>query len=538
MKKSPILLLIVATSFGEVDWILPVLSCFKKKYPEFKIITLFGHELVHQGVVQNKALDDEFSRISSFNIVPREIDALFEQIISPDQVKFILKDFNKDEYAPYKSYVTEKCPDALVVSYPHSNYIYSNRTSEPLKTVSDPDEYSKHDIFLLSSIHDIPFWSGRVAVDKIRAFGFPVLDRWWTEKLFNSTIFLESREKDLAGKAGKVFFHISRHPHNLYLSDDDYNYLIKSVVEEVFSYDDSLLLIKRHPRQHIESFEKLLESYDPARWMFSGLHLSQLSLIADLSISFWSSGILNSLSVNTPVIEFYRFGDANPDWRKLPDGTSTSIYREMGLAVPADSAQELHDMVESAFKGDDDIWELQKRAFLAHCQVQENASMAIVECLMAELENLRRKQDHASSDYSSFEQQIKLVEDFVAAGEIDKASRSLDDLVEKYPQDPRTYNNLGAFCFNQGEPVRAIENFLKALSYDPLHVESAVNLIQVMLELDRPTDAVNVVLSFYANGQQDNTMELLQNSLLEQLPAEQFDYLRQLVDARIADEHT
>lgn len=192
MNKPPVIIWVVATSFGEVDWLLPVMYLFKKRFPEWQIITLFGHQLVYQGLVSNKPLFEEFYKISSLNIVPQEIDTLFSQNISAEQVKIIFKDFNKDEFAPFKSSLAEKCPEALVVSYPHSNYIYANCTSEAVVDVDNPDAYSKHDIFLLSSEHDIPFWSHRVAVEKIRTFGYPVFDRWWSKKLLQSTYFLES----------------------------------------------------------------------------------------------------------------------------------------------------------------------------------------------------------------------------------------------------------------------------------------------------------------------------------------------------------
>ncbi|MBU0908619.1 MAG: hypothetical protein KJ717_03560, partial [Proteobacteria bacterium] len=108
MQSAPVLMLIVATSFGEVDWILPVLSAFKKKNPQWQIMTLFGHKEIFESLVHNRAIYKEFAAISSLNIVPREIDLFLSRNISPDQVKIILKDFNEDEYAPYKIYLESR----------------------------------------------------------------------------------------------------------------------------------------------------------------------------------------------------------------------------------------------------------------------------------------------------------------------------------------------------------------------------------------------------------------------------------------------
>ena len=530
MKKNPILLLIVATSFGEVDWILPVLSAFHEQNPDWRIITLFGHQIVYQGLQENKELHEEFAKISSLNIVPQEIDLLLENDISSDQVKIILKDFNQDEFAPYKSYIAEKCPNALLVSYPHSNYIYSNCTSEPVRVVADPDAYSKHDLFLLSSPHDIPYWSSFVDVGKIRTFGYPIFDKRWQEKLAQSPLFLQSEEMARAQKADKVFFHISRHPHPIYLADTDYQYLLKTMLETVFSYNDSLLIIKRHPRQDLESFLELLKPYDPSRWIFSGFHLTQLCRLADVAISFWASGILNALSVNTPVIEFYRFGKHNPDWRKLPDGSNTSIYRELCLAAPANTGEELRNQIDLALAQNDPVWELQQKAFQTHCLINENTSSAIVQCLLDEQVKKRTIQGLThKSRRDPLEEQIDRAVALVDKGEMEKAHDYLKGLAGKYPSDHRVFNTLGVFLYNQGDFVAGADNLVKSLNLMPSYIDAAANLVQVLVELDRLDDAVEIVISFHANSPNSE----IQNSFLwilkNQLSEKQFDIIHQEV---------
>ena len=68
---------------------LPVLVAFKERYPDWQIISLFGHKLVYQKLQQNEALFAEFEKISDLNVVPQELEALFTQNITPDQVKII-----------------------------------------------------------------------------------------------------------------------------------------------------------------------------------------------------------------------------------------------------------------------------------------------------------------------------------------------------------------------------------------------------------------------------------------------------------------
>ncbi|MBU4263851.1 MAG: hypothetical protein KKC76_18500 [Proteobacteria bacterium] len=532
MQSAPVLMLIVATSFGEVDWILPVLAAYKKKNPQWQIMTLFGHEEIFESLVHNRAIYEEFAAISSLNIVPREIDLFLSRNISPDQVKIILKDFNEDEYAPYKIYLESRCPDALVVSYPHSNYIYSNRTTEALQIAASPDAYSRHDIFLLGSEHDIPYWSSYVDVSKIRTFGYPVFDEGWMGKMLHAPSFVESPEMKMAVNAGKVFFHISRHPHRTYLDEEDYFYLMQSLVEEVFSYDDAVLLIKPHPRQNIDSFAEVLASYDPSRWMFTGLQLTQLCSLADVVVSFFSSGIINALAAGKPVIEFYRFNDKNPDWRRLPNGATTSIYRELGLAVPADSRQELALQIKSALAGTDSVWAFQQKAYTLHCQERENVAEAISDCLLKEWAAKKERVAKGEvSDEDKPARQLGYMRNFVEKGDYQAAEELVESLVGRYPNVALFYNELAVYLYQRGEVERAIRNFANCLGLDPHFGVAAVNLCHALMEKERDGEALEVILSFQRTvvEKQDVLVEL-QNALKGQLPAEMFDRLQKMLN--------
>lgn len=509
---------------------MPALISFHQKNPDWQIITLFGHELVYQGLQENKFLFAEFSKISSLNIVPQEIDSLFADVISPEQVKIILKDFNKDEFAPYKTKLASICSDALLVSYPHSNYIYSNRFTESLKTCSTPDAYSEHDLFLLSSAHDISYWSKLVDYRKIKYFGFPVFDPWWQDKLLQNHDFQQSPERQMAAKAQKVFFHVSRHPHPVYLDEADYQYLVKSLVEEVFTYDDSILLIKRHPRQDIGWFHEIMQPYDSKRWRFSNLHLNQLCSLADVVISFWSSGILNALAANKPVIEYYKFNKKNPDWRRLPDGEKTSIYRELCLAVPANNAEELHARIESALARQDRIWRQQKSAFDLHCRTNNDASTAIADYLLEAAQDKqeathshRKKQD----EDTIVESRIDEVKQLVDNGKTEEARQLIEDLLATYPNNPVALNNMGVFLFNIGEFARSIDNLSKSITLAPDYIDAAVNITQILLELDQPGKATEIVISFYSDKVNANTRDNFIVALKEQLSATQFTCIQE-----------
>jgi tetratricopeptide (TPR) repeat protein len=520
-KSSPIVLLIIATSFGEVDWILPALVSFKEKYPDWEIISIFGHEIIYYKLKQNSELFTEFNKISRINLVVHEFDKLFESGITTDQIKIILKDFNPDNGSPFKSIITAKCPQALVVSYPHSNYIYGNSAKDKMQKVPNPDAYSKHDHFLLCSEHDIPFWSSRVDIRKVKALGFPCFDSWWMTKLIDSSTFIQSKESIISHQFSKKFFFVSRGPHPIYLDLADYEYLVQSLTETVFSYEDSFLFIKLHPREDVDLFTKILLPYDSSRWMISGLHLNQLAYLSDVVISFWSSGILNSLAVNKPVIEYYRYGDKNPDWRLTSDGKRGSTYSELGLSVPAGTKEELAVLLESALHDPKaGLWHRQAEAFQRHCKFTDNAAGAIADLLFKEATGVKTAvaPGKVSPGQSAvIDAMIDYVGALVDKDDLNRARQWFDFLVAQFPGEPEVFTNRGIFLFNQGDFAGAVDSLTHSLTLVPHYRAGAVNLVHMLLALERLDEALDVVVSFYTQAPDGNTrrefLQALRNEL-------------------------
>lgn len=498
------MLLIVATSFGEVDWLLPVLHTFKRKHPEWKIISVFGHETVFQLLMKNTFLSVEFEKISDANILHTNLENyLTSEAISSEQIKIIMKDFNQDSGSPFKYHITNRFPHALVVNFPHSNYVYSNAEIDPVVQCGNPNGYSIHDIFLLSSPNDVPYWSSFVDRRKIRALGYPVFDDFWIDMLLRSSDFIESKEVDFAKKAKKAFFFISRHPHPVYLSQEDYQYLVQALMEEVFSIDGSFLLIKLHPRENLALLRQILSPYDKSRYMISDFHLTQLSSIADVVISLWSSGIMNALSVKKPVIEFFRFGENNPEWRKTAAGKKSSTYRELGLSVPADTQNELSQQINSAISGKSTSWKNQIEAFGKHCRFNSRASEDIVDCLIQEM--TRKDSASVESDFiprldKLLERQMAYGEKLAADGRIESACEYFQTLDALHPNNENILNNIGSIYFQLGNLEEAARHFQKSLRQNPNTLDAAINLVDLHLLQGHHEAALDSALTIMANS--------------------------------------
>lgn len=537
---NSVLMLIVATSAGEVDWILPVLKVFLERNKDWRLVTVFGHKSVFDRFAQtNPMLFKDFSEISSMNVLPQEMDLLSADKIDPQNIKVILKDYNRDEFAPFKTQIEQQFPNALVISYPHSCHIYSNSQKDPIQHCKNPEAFSKHDIFLLGSKNDIPHWSASVDVKKIRALGTPRYDEWWVEGFLKDPALEKTKEFQLARQADKVFFYVSRGEHPHYLSKSDYNYLVKSIAESVFSYENSLMIIKPHPRQDIQELFKLLSPYDEKRYIISGMHLFQLSHISDVVISGWSSGILDALAVGKPVIEFWRFGGNDPLCRRDDQGNYTTIYREFGLAAPADTKDELENLLQSALETPDaPVWASQQEAFKKYCRFRENSSKAITEAIevelgmglpveVAQVESLTpvsiEKQDELIDNIIEFIGYLLEIE------QAEKAKQWLVFLNQQFPEDPRVLNNYSIFLFNLGDVDGAVKHLIECMDLHPEFHDAAVNLVQILLLVGRTKDAMDIVVSRYSNTNNEVDKTLFLKALAEQLSEEQFTLVRQQI---------
>ena len=531
---NPVMILIVATSSGEVDWILPVLKTFLDKHPDWRLISLFGHKIVFDRFrITNPVLFQIFSEISSLNIVPQEINNLFSNYISSQQVKILFKDFNRDEFAPYKNMIERECPEALIVSYPHSCHIYSRMGKDPVSHCENPDAFSRHDLFLLGSENDIPQWSKSVDERKVSALGYPRYDSQWVDRFLSDPILKSSEEFRQAQNADKVFFYISRSAHPQYLSQEDYEYLIRSTAEVVFGYENSLLLIKPHPRQDIKELFQLLEPYSNGRYLVSGLHLFQLSHISNLVISGWSSGILDALAVGKPVIEFWKFGGKDPNCRRSANGDYTTIYRELGLARPAETKEDLKDLIKKFYDEPDGVaWTDQKRSFAKYCKFTDQASQNIVDAIERaltvrsdpkEVVNVKSNDEKIHPPEPLIETMIEFIASLVSCGQNAKAKSWLEFMDAQFPEDVQVLNNHAIFLFNAGDVNAAVDKLIKCIELNLSYWEAAINLIQILLVIDRVDDALNIIVKYQLQKQTKAGEKSFLHTLSEQLTEEQFE---------------
>ena len=430
------ILVLFSSSWGEVDWVLPVLYELKALQPDWRIVAAFSSYGLLTRRANNRTLYAELNQVADDIVCPplsakamvtkrlrrllpesgpvrtlarraaglarsiRRLSSsspqeaggydtsfLFPGVVRPEQVRVILKEHNPDN--EFKLAVEGRCPLAKIVIYPAATVInISQEINRPKDLSWWHRNYIKHDLLLLGTQHDAVWWSERISDAKISLVGFPRYDQWWIKRLLKSTELLESQEAKRARAATRVFLFIATGPHRVYLPRDVFEYLVQSVAEVVLSDKRNFLLIRPHPRQDPSLLASQFDKFDSSRWMISSLQVMQLAFLSDFIISVWSSSILDALSVGKPVVEFFQYPRANEEVVICRDGRLGSPCRFLGLSVPADTKEELAGHIDSYFNdaSSGSIWERQRQIFREWRHPDDRASRRAAKAILSLVE--------------------------------------------------------------------------------------------------------------------------------------------------------
>ena len=84
---------------------------------------------------------------------------------------------------------------------------------------------------------------------------------------------------------------------------------------------------------------------------------------------------------------------------------------------------------------------------------------------------------------------VRLARSLANAGRVNEALATLDEAIEKEPDNGGLHNYYGVICFQAGRYEAAVESFQKALEVDPYLTDAHNYLGSVYLEQKRMTDA-------------------------------------------------
>jgi len=367
------ILILINSSWGEIDWILPVCHYIKKNYPKITLSVLFNHFNSEKIIKGNKFLRDllfesvhnwyetkDFlpplqrrffemvmwvyrkCHFESKPYIERRFFNLLFKILSVDQRMMdaidpdvLLKDATAFDAGFRKKIISSsRRRGCREVMFPHASALYNfpDRTTPSRGFLAD-------DILCNTKWMKETFSDGnKFYKNKTHVIGVPRYDDWWIQylqdywekgdlikKLVNSksTIFLFYTEGEISSPDGG--------------SEKLAEKVLHEVIETVLSFHDSFLIIKPHPRQNLGNLNRNLEKYDKNRWVIDQSQAMCLSSIADVIICMdKDSVILDSLAVGKPTIEYV----INTNILHITE------YRELGLVAPANNIDELKDWIK------------------------------------------------------------------------------------------------------------------------------------------------------------------------------------------------
>ena len=124
----------------------------------------------------------------------------------------------------------------------------------------------------------------------------------------------------------------SRHIHPIYMDALNYEKLLLSSYQAIRdALGEVRIVLKPHPREDTDEIYRMVVNHKMEGLEISHEHAAVLSKHAVVGITFWGSVILDTLSVNTPAIEYYieaqRFRESE---------TGGSTYRNIGITSTSD----------------------------------------------------------------------------------------------------------------------------------------------------------------------------------------------------------
>jgi hypothetical protein len=165
--------------------------------------------------------------------------------------------------------------------------------------------------------------------------GFPKLYPEWINLLNNyNNEYFEEHIVIFSRQAG--------HPY--YMDIDKFQSLLIEAYKAIRNfYTKNLIVIKPHPRENVTLINKIIKKEKMENVKISFSHAGVISKNAIMALSFFTSTVFDSLSLNVPTIEFYK--EAN-NFRKVePKG---SLYKFIGIDS-VDTKEQLEEKIESIY---------------------------------------------------------------------------------------------------------------------------------------------------------------------------------------------
>lgn len=223
--------------------------------------------------------------------LPSSLKLIFNEKIQ--DINFILKGTDSDDKV--LQFVHEYFPNAINMIHPHGGYLAVNHEKRM------PQCY--FDYYLLINRKDLKYSCNDIE-KKIIEIGSPRYDKWWRKRLLQADE-LKKLQFKLNNKEKVILCIFGELGDDYRISKIKFNEFI-SVVSEILNKNKSYqLIVKLHPKNNPDDFERYLRGIDGEQVYFSTLQLMQLSAISDLVlVPGISTGIIDAIISGKPTIEY------------------------------------------------------------------------------------------------------------------------------------------------------------------------------------------------------------------------------------------
>ena len=402
----------ISGSAGELDWILPILHYLLNRGFNLKVIFLTRQ--ARESVKKNQMLNDFicqknrkvevifcggyfFEKMEHFAYLSYRIylklnlgkylilkkiysfwDKLFESVFMFNLPFDILHLKNKkclilSEFPslrrPRCKWIKRKFNKSIFFYHPHSPHI---NAADLNQKYSEPDiiDLNKKNFLLLG--HPLDYLNlndgGELASNDLEKvfIGHPKYSNNWLNNLqedtkkFHSTLDARSKINILV---------ISRGPGS-YFDEKTYKFLVETTIKAIHNLIPSYnLLVKKHPREINSYWDNLTSEYSSIKIIDD--HILKIATESDFVISFWSSGVMDCYSLGVPTIEYYD-PNKNPKQQISERGIYTTIYRKLGIVIPANTFKELEIIISDLLNRNYKMKLLEPHPFFGDLAIRSN----------------------------------------------------------------------------------------------------------------------------------------------------------------------
>ncbi|MGE4552086.1 MAG: hypothetical protein AB7D57_03180, partial [Desulfovibrionaceae bacterium] len=247
---------------------------------------------------------------------------------------WLLHDYSGQGHALYQ----RTFPGSRLVLFPHGTAEYLPG-SEPLRHIVrrsfGEQPLPPEALVLVGTEGAVEFFRAAAGPADIRAVGHPMLDPAWQETLRG---FRPEAPDPVQNRAPAVV--LACIPMRKFPGRRRYLDMVRQVAQAAAALGRALVL-KPHPRQAREEVRETLAALDAPDTPDAPIRVADVSLASalvpgDLAVVFPSSAGNQAVARGIPVVEYFDY--AAGDWPSYvpAEGGRTSVYRALGLALPAD----------------------------------------------------------------------------------------------------------------------------------------------------------------------------------------------------------